>query len=70
VELILNTEGSEFRIQIIDNGIGMRAKSSSASGMGMAILKNRADTLGAEIIYSEREQGGTSMLCRMETVKS
>ena len=68
IELILERAGNTFNIRINDDGIGVK-KGPSKGGMGMAILQNRANTLGAEIIYSERNGGGTSVLCRLEVDK-
>jgi two-component system sensor kinase FixL len=69
LELILERNNGFFSISVRDNGKGMKNKQTTG-GMGMAILRNRADTLGAEIIYSSREQGGTCMLCRIEVKES
>jgi PAS domain S-box-containing protein len=48
VDISLNARESGFSLRITDNGVGLKPAVPSAAGMGLKIMKYRADMIGAK----------------------
>jgi PAS domain S-box-containing protein len=57
ISLIATEEG--FLLSITDNGVGFMRASPSPSGMGLKIMKYRADMIGAKFVIAANEPHGT-----------
>ncbi len=59
----LKADSNRIELKVSDNGIGMRVPPTSGRGMGMHIMKYRAQTIGAAINIERGEKGGTIVSC-------
>jgi PAS domain S-box-containing protein len=60
VDISLFARAEGFCLRITDNGVGLVRTTPSASGMGLKIMKYRADMIGAKFdIASNKPQGAT-----------
>jgi two-component system sensor kinase FixL len=48
VEISLRARESGFSLRITDNGVGLKPAVPSSAGMGLKIMKYRADMIGAK----------------------
>lgn len=59
-----NEDDGGLRLSIADNGCGMPPTRTS-DGIGLRIMKLRAQTVGAKLAIEDREQGGTRVVCTL-----
>lgn len=61
--LLVNLDGTESRVDltITDDGYGFDDTGSSAAGMGMDIMRERADEIGGDLIVSGEQDIGTTV---------
>jgi signal transduction histidine kinase len=60
----LETSDSELHLQIDDNGSGFAQTSSDrAGGLGLKIMRYRAQMLGGDLVIESTGDGGTSVRC-------
>ena len=52
-------------VAVSDNGHGLPAKASNANGMGVRIMRYRADLIGGRLTIQPRRRGGTEIICRL-----
>ncbi|HEY0749411.1 MAG TPA: PAS domain-containing protein, partial [Steroidobacteraceae bacterium] len=57
VKISLTTKDRGFTLRITDNGVGLSQATPSASGMGLKIMKYRADMIGAKFDIASNEPG-------------
>ena len=56
ISLIAREDG--FRLRITDNGVGMARAAPSSTGMGLKIMKYRADMIGARFEITANQPHG------------
>jgi signal transduction histidine kinase len=61
IRLVIEREGICLRVR--DNGRGFDPGSSTASGMGLNIMKHRAGTIGGRLEISSQTGAGTEVTC-------
>lgn len=62
IELNASLEGNRARISFADNGVGFpKEVLEKAEGMGLWNILNRAQTVGAEVTFSNRDSGGAQV---------
>jgi signal transduction histidine kinase len=61
--LVVDLAGTESRIilRIIDDGYGFDNAVTSPGGMGMDIMQERADEVGAQLVVSSEQDIGTTV---------
>jgi signal transduction histidine kinase len=59
VDIFLWVTKSAFLLRITDDGVGIGAAAHSAGGMGLKIMKYRADMIGAKFDIGANEPQGT-----------
>jgi signal transduction histidine kinase len=64
IVLRLEFTDSELVTSVTDDGSGIGAKSASAEGMGLQIMRYRATMIGGSIEIRKQSPGGTSVICR------
>lgn len=62
ISVSLQEEGEHLVLRIRDDGIGMAAV-PDGPGMGLAIMRHRADLIGAELRVESESGMGTSVIC-------
>jgi len=63
IEIRLAIEPEQICLRIRDNGRGFDPGSSTASGMGLNIMKHRAGTIGGRLVISSQPGAGTEVTC-------
>ena len=53
--------GSHVALRIIDDGYGFDDATASAGGMGMDIMRERANEVGAQLVVSSEQDLGTTV---------
>lgn len=61
--LRLENVSGKIVVQIIDDGSGIDAAQPSTNGMGLKIMRYRAQMIGATVEVSRRKEGGTIVTC-------
>lgn len=64
IEIHLAAAAGEITLDIKDNGTGIKQR-EAASGIGLRIMKHRANALGGVLDISSGETGGTQVRCRV-----
>jgi len=57
------TSEDRFRIEILDDGIGIEPQSSEIRGMGINTMRYRARMIGADFAIERPDTGGTRVVC-------
>jgi signal transduction histidine kinase len=52
-------------LSIIDDGAGLNAGDATSFGSGLAIMKHRAEMIGAELTFDSSPGRGFSVICRL-----
>ena len=69
IEVVLFQRGSVVSLLIRDDGRGISA-GKRTRGLGLRILRDRADLIGAGIEITSRKVGGTMVKCRLWLIPS
>lgn len=64
IQIDLAEEAGRWRLSVEDDGGGMPPDPESHGGLGLRIMRHRAETIGARVEFSARPGGGTRMVCR------
>jgi signal transduction histidine kinase len=64
VGLLLETQGSAVRLRIEDNGCPAPSPGVQAAGLGLQIMRERAENLGASLCMTAADGGGTRVEVR------
>lgn len=65
IQLRLWETRHEFRLSILDDGIGVPADLSKSPGMGLRVMSYRAALLGGQVTVRPRKPSGTAVMCRV-----
>lgn len=65
-QLVIRLEviGHRLTLSVGDNGVGIHDSSDSYMGMGLRIMRYRANQIGAQISMQPAESGGTLVVCK------
>ena len=63
ISLGVATVTGHAELRVADNGCGMPRLSPRRKGMGLRIMNYRADVIGASLVFSTPENGGTLVTC-------
>jgi signal transduction histidine kinase len=64
VSISLESSGGELHLRVDDNGQGFeQPPPDSADGLGLKIMRYRAQMLGGDLVLESGENGGTSVRC-------
>jgi PAS domain S-box-containing protein len=65
IDIILRMNGNQVVLQIVDNGKGLSRPPTSRRGMGLKIMRHRAEAVGGTLTVQGRKSGGGAMvLCK------
>lgn len=67
ITIHIGRQGSMLRLRIADDGIGID-KASTATGVGLQIMRYRAHAIGGILAVERGPQGGTVVTCTLRTV--
>jgi two-component system CheB/CheR fusion protein len=60
------TEGSDaIRLQVADDGVGIGRVPLNGEGLGLRIMRHRANLIGAQLTVAPRRDGGTEVVCML-----
>jgi nitrate/nitrite-specific signal transduction histidine kinase len=63
VEVRLSTNPSAMSLSIADDGSGFSKTEKAPNGVGISIMRYRANVVGGEFEIEERPNGGTVVSC-------
>ena len=70
INIVLDAAGDETALTISDDGIGLPENSRASNGMGLRIMKYRADTIGATFHIARLSSlKGTRVTCTLNAVQ-
>ena len=61
--ILLSASKKNLMLSVNDDGSGFPEPAHKHAGMGIRTMKYRAEALGGSLIFSNRPQGGTSVVC-------
>lgn len=61
----LRAQNAGFELSIEDDGVGIAEGAERSGGMGLAIMRYRAESIGAQLEVKKKEETGTVVLCRV-----
>jgi signal transduction histidine kinase len=61
--ILLSSEEKEVHLVISDDGRGLPKKSRSGQGIGLQVMKHRANVIGAEFKVESNSNGGVTVAC-------
>jgi PAS domain S-box-containing protein len=67
VNLELSATADGIRLTVLDNGIGLHAPSANHQGMGLRIMRYRADMIHGMLTIEKAKKGGTHLICIVPT---
>ncbi|MEQ1842526.1 MAG: ATP-binding protein, partial [Verrucomicrobiales bacterium] len=62
----LGETGGTISLAIIDDGCGLPTTVGKGPGMGLRVMRYRADLIGGQLGISSSEHGGTEVVCRID----
>ena len=64
-EILVQLSGNEYvtTLSVADNGIGFQNAQQSARGMGISIMRYRANAIGGELFLEQKRPHGTVVTC-------
>lgn len=65
VTISLNRHDHELTLRVTDDGKGLPESFYQSPGMGVHLMRYRADVIGARLVISRASQGGTRVTCTM-----
>jgi len=63
ITIDLRLDGQLGQLSVTDNGVGLQSPAPDHSGMGLRIMKYRADVIGAALKVDKAPAGGTLVSC-------
>ena len=60
----IENQSGEFKLSVTDNGCGMNISSPSQAGIGLHIMKYRANLIGGKLDVDSTLGNGTKIICR------
>ena len=61
----LRPASSGFELSVEDDGIGIGEGAERSGGLGLSIMRYRAESIGAQLEIGGRQDKGTTVLCRV-----
>ena len=61
----LRPAGSGFELSVKDDGVGIGEGAERSGGLGLAIMRYRAESIGAQLEIGGKHGEGTTVLCRV-----
>jgi PAS domain S-box-containing protein len=65
IVISLRPQEAGFELSIEDDGAGIAEGAERSGGMGLAIMRYRAESIGAQLEVKKKEETGTVVLCRV-----
>jgi two-component system sensor histidine kinase UhpB len=63
IEVTIQINPTLVRIEVVDNGRGLRAPEAAPTGLGIDGMRQRAATIGARLRVESRHSGGAAVVC-------
>jgi PAS domain S-box-containing protein len=63
IEVTIQVDPALVRIEVVDNGRGLRKSGETETGLGIDGMRQRAATIGARLLVETRSRGGTGVVC-------
>jgi two-component system CheB/CheR fusion protein len=63
IEVSLTANGRSVRLAVNDDGVGIPRRRPHPKGIGLRIMRYRAEVIGGALLVQRNPQGGTSVVC-------
>ena len=63
IEIRLSATGRSVTLAVHDNGVGIPRKAPRRKGMGLRIMRYRAEVIGGALVVEPQVGGGTVLVC-------
>jgi PAS domain S-box-containing protein len=67
IEIELRADGNGVALAVKDDGVGIAAAPCNSEGMGLQIMRYRAEAIGGVLTVQPGREGGTELLCVVQT---
>ncbi len=68
IDIRITRQDDDLVVDILDDGSGWSSANVHPTGMGQAIMQQRAGLIRAELTISTQQQGGTRVRCRINNI--
>jgi signal transduction histidine kinase len=68
IVVALSRTDKETTLRITDDGTGLPTTTARSDGMGLRIMKYRAEVIGASLTIGAAKNGGTSLVCTLRSL--
>jgi two-component system CheB/CheR fusion protein len=68
IVVALSRTDKETTLRITDDGTGLPPTTARSDGMGLRIMKYRAEMIGASLTIGVAKNGGTSLVCTLRSL--
>lgn len=65
VKMSLHEKDDRVVLKITDDGVGLPEDAFTSSGMGLRVMRHRANAIGAKLRIQTPKRGGTSIVCSL-----
>ncbi len=65
IRIGLRAGGGGTRLAVRDDGVGISRKPADRQGMGLAIMRYRAEVMGGSLLIQREAGGGTAVICTL-----
>ena len=71
-EIVITLEVRDhlIRLEVADNGRGLPRTRKSAQGIGLQVMRHRANAIGAELVLDTKRGEGSSVICTLRRTSS
>jgi signal transduction histidine kinase len=63
IEVMIQVDPALIRIEVVDDGRGLRESGETETGLGIDGMRQRAATIGARLWLETRRRGGAGVVC-------
>ncbi len=64
IRVVLEVDAEAVRLEVSDDGRGLGERPPQSTGIGLSIMRFRAEAMGAELAIGRGAAGGTQVVCR------
>jgi PAS domain S-box-containing protein len=64
INITLDVQPDIVRLEIADDGVGLSPSAAESAGLGLKMMRYRAEMIGAHLRIGPRDNGGTVLVCK------
>ena len=63
IKVSINVQPDTVRLEVWDDGVGLSLQATESDGLGLKVMRHRAEMIDAQLTISPGENGGTLLVC-------